>query len=74
MTKDGIDDEMAEAMSNVVKELALELEHRYEGQSIVSAAPTVMKIERAVTALKSAGYTPPEVAVNVLARYRRNIN
>lgn len=74
MSHGGMDKEMAEAISNVVRELAEEIDWRYEEQDSVAAALRMQKVERAVKALRDAGFEPPAAAVDVLAKYKRQIN
>ncbi|MCS4089350.1 hypothetical protein [Rhizobium sp. BK176] len=66
--------EFAEAMNEVVRELAEEIAWRYEGGDMMAASPAIEKIAKTVAVLKEARYEPSEAAVNLLAQYKRQQN
>jgi hypothetical protein len=64
----------AEAMNEVVRELAEEIEWRYDGDDMMAVSPAMEKIARAVAVLREARYEPSETAVALLSKYKRQQN
>ncbi|MBY3151355.1 hypothetical protein HFO56_03000 [Rhizobium laguerreae] len=66
--------EFADALNEVIRELAEEIDWRYEGDDLMAAAPAIRKIERAVAILRKASFEPCQPAVDLLAKYKRRQN
>jgi hypothetical protein len=66
--------EFAEAMNEVIREIAEEVAWRYEGDDMIAAVPALQKLERAVAVLKETRYEPSQTAVDLLAKYKRRQN
>jgi len=66
--------DLAEAITDVVNELASELDLHYEDTDLAACAPTISKMDRLVTLLLTAGYSQPEVFQHILSRYNKILN
>lgn len=66
--------EFADALNEVIKELAEEIDWRYEPDELMAAAPSISKIERAVSILTEAKHEPAQSAVELIAKYKRQQN
>lgn len=69
-----ISPDLAEAIADVVTELASELDLHYEDSDLVSCAPTIEKMEHLVALLRTAGYPSPEAYDHIVDRYNKSIN
>jgi hypothetical protein len=66
--------ELAEAIADVINELASELDLHYEDSDLVATAPTIAKMDRLVTMLVTAGYPCPSTYQHILTRYNNSLN
>lgn len=66
--------ELAQAISDVVNELASELDLHYEDEDLVACAPTIEKMERLVALLLTAGHPSPEAYQHIVSRYHKSLN
>lgn len=74
MTTTIIAPDLADAITEVVNELASELDLHYEDDDLVACAPTIEKMERLVSMLLTAGYASPEVYQHIVDRYHKSLN
>jgi len=69
-----IQPEVAEAIIELIEELASEIDLYYEDDQLAAATPAFTKMEKMVKMLESVGYPPPETYTSVMARYRKFVN
>lgn len=74
MTTAFMSPDLAEAITEVINELASELDLHYEDADLVACAPTIEKMERLVGLLRAAGYDCPETYNHIVDRYHKSLN
>jgi hypothetical protein len=66
--------DLAVAITDVINELASELDLHYEDDDLVACAPTIEKMERLCSMLQSAGYESPITYNHIVDRYHKALN
>jgi hypothetical protein len=66
--------ELADAITDVINELASELDLHYEDADLVACAPTMEKMDRLVGMLQAAGYPVPQVYQHIIDRYHKSLH
>jgi hypothetical protein len=65
---------LANAIIEVIEELASEIDLYYEDSDIAATGPTIRKMETLVAMLVDSGYPAPETYVHVADRLHRTFN
>ena len=71
---DKIGHETAELLTNLLKELASELDLHYEDDDFFALAPTIDTMKQVAVLLEENGFRPPTVYEHVLRRFNRHRN
>ena len=66
--------QLAEAITDVINELASEIDLHYEDADLVATVHTMEKMNHLVGMLKAAGYPCPETYQHILDRYNKSLN
>jgi len=66
--------DVAEAICDLLKELASELDLHYEDEDFFALAPTIERMKTAAKIVEDSGYPLPDVYVHVLKRFHRHFN
>jgi hypothetical protein len=62
------------SLADATEDLADLIAANYEGSDAVAALPSINNISEAVELLQSEGFTPPPLAVQLIAHGKRQIN
>ncbi|MER9937112.1 hypothetical protein [Mesorhizobium sp. M0088] len=67
-----IDPTTANALNELLRELASELDLHYEDDAFQAIEPTIDAMKRAAKLVTDAGYTAPESYQHIVRRFERN--
>lgn len=66
--------DLATIVSDLLRELATELDIHYENEDFFALGPTIEPMRRAAAALEASGHSVPDACVHVVARFLKTQN